>query len=89
VVALVFHAPPIGLVVMLIAPAIELLPNSVLCGPFSTSMRPTSARSLKAPACMPSGTSSTITATSASTPMPSEKVPMPRILMLKLPGWVP
>jgi hypothetical protein len=39
---------PIGLVVIKTAPAIELLPNSVLCGPFRISTRAMSAVSLNA-----------------------------------------
>jgi hypothetical protein len=76
-------------VAMFSTPAMALLPNRVLCGPRSTSTRSTSIRSLKAAAWKPIGTSSMTTATSDSTAIPFEKVPMPRILMLKLPGWLP
>ena len=86
--AVVLLSAWIGVVVMLIAPAMALLPNSVLCGPFSTSTRLTSVRSLNEAAWYASGMSSTMTATSDSTPIPNEKVPMPRMLMLLLAGWV-
>src|SRR3569832_24372 len=76
-------------VVMLRTPAMALLPNSVLCGPRSTSTRSTSTRSLNAAAWKPRGTSSMTTATSDSTAIPLEKVPMPRMLIAKLPGCEP
>src|SRR5471032_1794789 len=81
--------PVSGLVTMLIAPATADLPNSVLCGPFSTSMRVMSARSLKAWNWVAMGMSSMMTATSDSTPMPTETVPMPRMKMALLAAVVP
>ena len=81
--------PPTGSVMMLTAPAIDALPYSVLCGPLMISIRAASARSLNAMNCRPIGTSSTVTDTSDSTPMPIELVPMPRMLMPLFAGVVP
>ena len=61
-------------------PAEAFLPNRVLCGPRSTSMRSMSSRSLKAWDDRTKGTSSTTMATLGSMLMLNTLVPMPRRL---------
>ena len=63
---------------MLTTPAEAFLPNSVPCGPLSTSTRWTSPSESNACACCTTGRSSTMTATLGSTPIEKAKVPMPR-----------
>ena len=63
---------------ILITPALAFLPNSVPCGPRSTSSRATSARSLKASAARLSTTPSSTVETEGSTAIENEVVPSPR-----------
>ena len=61
------------------APAALLRPNSVPCGPFSTSMRSISLKASKAPPERAEYTPSTYTPTAGSVPTPKSPVLMPRI----------
>ena len=63
----------------LTAPAIELRPNSVPCGPFTTSARSTSYMAVMTPPVRPDQMPSTNIATEGSPPMPKSLVAMPRI----------
>ena len=63
----------------LTAPAIELRPNSVPCGPFTTSARSTSYIEVMTPPVRPDQMPSTNIATEGSPPMPKSLVEMPRI----------
>src|SRR5687768_11962912 len=63
----------------LTAPAIELRPNSVPCGPLTTSTRSTSNMDVMTPPVRPDQMPSTNIATEGSPPMPKSLVAMPRI----------
>src|SRR5687768_12165167 len=63
----------------LTAPAIELRPNSVPCGPLTTSARSTSYMAVMTPPVRPDQMPSTNIETEGSPPMPKSLVAMPRI----------